>query len=284
VFTSPVNTKRCLSFRAELLGLLGTLLLSVSGLGGIRHDPAAKTWSLGSGSIECRLRQQNDTVYLEYLGPAGGRGWPVPGFPWKGASETAGRIEGQDLGPDDLVLVEGQISYLGSGVDQLRLTFHHRRLPLDLEVRYATEGETGVFVRQVQATNRGERLLHVESLPSLAWLLPAGGYDLDYLWDGWGQERQLRTEQLGPGARSFVSNAGRSTRMFSPWFCLRHQALGIRFLAQLAWSGNWQMQCDRPPTSQPLDSDPLRVELGIRFELAGRRTPRAGRTIEVRQN
>ena len=161
-----MNTKRCLSFQAELLGLLGTLLWSVSGLGGIRHDPTAKTWSLGSGSIECRLRQQNDTVYIEYLGPTGGRDWAVPGFPWKGAYETAGRVEGQDLGPDDLVLVDSQISSLGSGVDQLRLAFRHRRLPLDLEVRYATEGETGVFVRHVQATNRGEHLLHVESLPS----------------------------------------------------------------------------------------------------------------------
>ena len=276
-----MKTKHCLSCRVQLIGLFGTLLLAASGLAGIRHDPTAKTWSLTSGPVEYRLRQQNDTVYLQYLGPAGRPDWPAPGWPWTGAYETAGRIEGQDLLPEDLSLVSNRVSSAQAEVDELRLTFRHRRLPIELEVRYATQGDTGVFARQVRVTNRGERPLHVESLPSLAWLLPAGAWDLDYLWGGWGQERQLATERLGPGARSFVSKAGRSTRLFSPWFCLRHAGLGTRLLAQLAWSGNWQMQFDRPPTAQPLERDPLRVELGVRFDFGGALTLPSGGTFET---
>ena len=276
-----MKTKHCLSCRVQLIGLFGMLLLATSGVTGIRHDSAAKTWVLTSGPVEYRLRQQNEAVYLQYLGPTGRPDWPAPGWPWTGAYETAGRIEGQDLLPEDLSLVDHQVSSAGAGVDELRLTFRHRRLPIELEVRYATQSDTGVFVRQVRVTNRGERPLHVESLPSLAWLLPAGAWDLDYLWGGWGQERQLATERLGPGARSFVSKAGRSTRLFSPWFCLRHAGLGTRLLAQLAWSGNWQMQFDRPPTAQPLERDPLRVELGVRFDFGGALTLPSGGTFET---
>jgi len=131
---------------------------------------------------------------------------------------------------------------------------------------------TGVFTRQVLVRNCGQEPLRIEDLPSLAWLLPAGAYDLDYLWGGWGQERQMATERLGPGARSFVTKSGRSTRLFSPWFCLRNGALGIRFLGQLACSGNWQMHFDRPPTQQPLDRDPLLVQFNSWYPFPGKMT------------
>jgi galactosylceramidase len=236
---------------------------------GASPETVTRTWNLSSGPVECRLQQRDGAVYLRYLGPAGRPDWPAAAVSLEGACETCGRVEGQALSPANLALTDSQMTSSGTGADQVRFSFRHRFLPLDMEVGYTKAGETGVFVRQVHLANHGTTNLHVESLPSLAWRLPAGAYDLDYLWGGWGQERQLMTERLGPGTRSFVSDRGRSTRLFSPWFCLRNQALGTRFMAQLAWSGNWQMQFDRPPTDRPIEDDPLRAELGVRFDFGG---------------
>ena len=250
---------------------------------GARPETVTRTWNLSSGPVECRLQQRNGAVYLRYLGLAGGPDWPATAVSPEGACETSGRVEGQELSPANLILRDCQMTSLGMGADQLRFSFRHRFLPLDVEVDYTKAGETGVFVRQARLANHGTTNLHVGFLPSLAWRLPAGAYDLDYLWGGWGQERQLMTERLGPGTRSFVSDRGRSTRLFSPWFCLRNQTLGTRFLAQLAWSGNWQMQFERPPTDRPLEDDPLRAELGVRFDFGGALTLAPGQSYAAPQ-
>lgn len=261
---------RLLSVSRTALAVLLSILASTNlTLAGIHKDASANVWTLTSGPVELRLRQDHETVRVQYFGPAGGPDWPAPAWPFAGSHETAGCVEGQDLLPESLVLKDSQIIPEKADVEELRLRFQHRRLPLELEVRYAIQGDTGVLVRQVKVINRGDRLLHVESLPSLAWLLPAGTWDLDYLWGGWGHERRLSTERLGPGTRSFVSNSGRSSRAFSPWFSLRHDGLKTRYLAQLAWSGNWQMQFDRRPVHGEVDTDPLRVELGVRFDFGG---------------
>jgi alpha-galactosidase len=57
--------------------------------------------------------------------------------------------------------------------------------------------------------------------------------------------------------------------------------MGTRFMAQLAWSGNWQMQFNRAPTDKPLKRDPLQVELGIRFDFGGALTLPPGRSFET---
>ena len=227
----------------------------------IRSD-SHNGWILETGGVEYRLRQVDGKVYLVYFGPAGRPDWDAaiapPALPAQSARyEMAGAAEGESLTPEDLELISQEELHPAGDVDGLQLTYRHRRLPLEIAVQYFTWGDTGVFTRQITVLNKGRKPLAIESLPSLAFELPAGPYDLSYLWGGWGHERQLATEELAAGEKTFTSTTGRSTNGYSPWFCLHNKNFETRFLAQLAYSGNWEMRFTRQPGCPP----PARGEL-----------------------
>jgi alpha-galactosidase len=241
----------------------------------IRQDPTRKLFILRSGSVEYRLAQSNGTVYLDYFGPTNAKIWELspaqqgPPQHLTARYETGGRVSAAGLFPDDLEFVHSEISHPRESVDELKLTFRHRNLPLEFSVVYDTMGATGVITRQTTILNVGSAPAGIDSLPSLSWSLPPGEYELTYLWGNWSRERQETTEVLGPGTREFLSAVGRSSGRFSPWFCLRNQKLGVRYLAQLAYSGNWQMSFERTPSGGALEAEDLAVSLGMRFDANG---------------
>jgi alpha-galactosidase len=241
----------------------------------VRFDSARLEWTLETGSVEYILRQKDGKVYLKYFGPSGQPGWEAPavtsGPPVAPGVryEIAGRAEGEGISPENLELISHEINHPSNGVDALQLIYQHRRLPLQISVQYLTWGETGVLTRQLTLLNKGNKAIRIESLPSLALELPGGKYELTYLWGGWGHERQVATEPLLAGQRSFVSTRGRSTNGYSPWFCLASRDLGIRFLAALAYSGNWEMSFDRVPDGRRFEEESLTVSIGMRPDFGG---------------
>jgi alpha-galactosidase len=263
--------------RLLLIGLFLAQLHLISGqaAGKVRFDSSRKEWTLQSGNVEYKLGENNGVVYLEYFGPAGQPRWEAreaaaeSPIPPPTRYEIAGTAEGEGLYPEDLRLISQSTSDLSNGVDELELIYRRGRLPLQITVKYSTWGETGVFTRQVALLNKGAKTLRVDSLPSLALQLPEGKYELTYLWGGWGHERQLATEELSAGRRSFVSTRGRSTNGYSPWFCLHSERLGVRFLAQLAYSGNWQMSFSRHPDGRKLEEENLEISLGMLPDFGG---------------
>ena len=214
------------------------------GADGVHYDAAAQQWTLRSDAVEYRLQRSGDGVAFDYFGPAR-LNWlvPTPESP-ADTGDIAGSVDGEKFGQDDLRLAEVRKPELPN---QLWLLYRHRRAPLEISAAYSVQGDTGVITRRLSIANRGTRVLHIDSLPSLAWRLPASDYDLTYLWGGWGQERQLATEPLSIGRRVFASDRGRSTNGYAPWFALRDRGRGVLYMAQLAWSGNWQMSFGRDP-------------------------------------
>lgn len=236
---------------------------------GVEYDSAAQLWTLRSGAVECRLRRSGDGVALDYFGPAGNQSvWRAPGPQPPATREISGIVDGEAVGPDDLRLAA--VEPAGTN-RELALRYRHHRLPLEIEAVYFAQGDTGVITRRLTLANRGERVLHVDSLPSLAWRLPAADYELTYLWGGWGQERQLSTEPLSIGRRVFTADRGRSTNGYAPWFALRDRDRGVLYMAQLAWSGNWQMSFGRDPGGDRTRPSQLALtaELGMRFDSGG---------------
>jgi alpha-galactosidase len=262
--------------RTMLVGLAAGCVAAMCH-GEIGFDGDAGAWVMKGGPVEYRLRQRDGSLYLAYLGPAGQPAWkPLAGSWSQGRTEAPenvydleGRVEGQAFFPADLELVASKLGKRDGAVDEFQLVFRHRQLPLEIEALYQVWAETGVLTRRLTLHNRGQTPLRVEKVPSLAWRLPPGRYQLEYLWGGWGQERQLATEELGAGVRAFVNDRGRSSNGYSPWFCLRNRSLGVRYMAQLAYSGNWEMSFEQRPDHRPLDQADLRVELGMRFDSGG---------------
>ena len=252
----------------------------------ITYSKVDNSWNLVSGNVEYVLHKDKDTVRFEYFGPKEHQTWPEAGPTMKSPDaryDIDGQVEGQQITPSELKLVSEEAVSVRKGVAELRLVFEHRRLPLRIRVNYTAWGETGVITRLLVLENLGSRNLRVQRLPSLTWSLPPGDYDLTYLWGGWSQERQVGTETLGPGERRFTSTSGRSTNNYSPWFCLHNQSNGTRYLAQLGYSGNWEMGFGRSPLieSHPYPEANLAVDLGMRFDFGGSLTLDSGQSFPL---
>lgn len=269
-----MNVENRMSWKRALILLLISSSTCPLSWAEISFSKADNSWNLVSGNVEYVLHKDNDTVLFEYFGPVARHAWPAAGPTMN--SQVArydidGQAEGQQITPSELKLVSEKIAPIRKDVDELQLVFDHRRLPLRIRVNYTVWGETGVISRSMILENSGTSTLHLQRLPSLAWSLPPGNYDLTYLWGGWSQERQIGTETLGPGERRFTSTSGRSSNNYSPWFCLHNQSNGTRYLAQLGYSGNWEMGFRRPPLIQAhryVEAN-LDVDLGMRFDFGG---------------
>lgn len=117
--------------------------------------------------------------------------------------DLSGVVEGRRVIAADFRLDSHDIRHAPDEIDELMLVFRHPTLPLKIEACYTAWGSTGVFTRRLTLVNTGAGLLRV-NFPSLSWSLPAGEYDLTYLYGGWGRERQPVTERLGrAGVRSW---------------------------------------------------------------------------------
>jgi hypothetical protein len=106
----------------------------------------AQTWRLESGSVECRLRQGNGGILIDYFGPAGGA-------PWQDARrlDIAGTLEGRALRPGDLTLASASAPDARS----LQLVYRGTRSSHEIEARYAAMGDTGVNPRRLTLANTG---------------------------------------------------------------------------------------------------------------------------------
>ena len=236
----------------------------------IAFDSTAGTWTLTSGPVSYRLLLRSGQVAFDYLGPSS-RLTAAPDSARAPGVDGAALVAGRALTPDSLRVRSATVVTPAPGVAELRLELTHRSLPLQIDERYTAWGKTGVFSREIRLTNRGERPLALERLPSIGWDLPTGDYTLRYLWGSWGQERQLATETLGPGARRFEQTRGRATNGYVPWISLRNRTLGVEYIAELAWSGNWWMQVERQPGTgaSPLRDQPVQVALGMHPDFGG---------------
>jgi alpha-galactosidase len=257
----------------------------------ITYDAARQAWTLATADVRYVLRRDRGLVVLQYFGVAGGPEWKdrenrqfsqFTGGAQAARPDVAVLVEGEGFSPDRFVLVSDGIRPLSSGGHELRLLFRHRSLALDLEARYVTWAETGVITREVTLTNTGTRVLRVQSIPSLFWQLPNGGYELSYLASGWGLERQLKTVRLDESQRTFVSTRGRSSAIYSPWFALRNNDLRVYYMGQLAYSGNWQMTFERQQRYGKIGGlGPVEVDLGMRFDFGGALTLDPGKSFLV---
>ena len=235
----------------------------------IAYDSTVRSWTLTSGPVSYRLLRRDRQVAFDFFGPTSRMG-ATPDAAAPSHPDLTGVVTDRSLDASLRLLSDSAVS-ASPGMEELRLHFVHVSLPIEIDVRYDAWGETGVFSREIRLANRGDRPLAITRLPSIGWELPAGDYTLRYLWGSWGQERQLATETLSAGARRFDQTRGRSTNGYVPWLSLRNRRLGVEYIAELAWSGNWWMQIERRPGTgaAALNDQPVQVELGLHHDFGG---------------
>jgi alpha-galactosidase len=238
--------------------------------GSVSIDPNGGAWTLISGSDAYRLVKKGDHVEVGYFGPSHQVSTASHEVPLL-ASDLSGWAEGESLNADNFHVAAVETKSLQTGVESLRLTLRHLSLPLEVNSVYTAWGSTGVFTRQLTLKNTGDRVISVASCPSLSLPMAKGDYTLRYLYGGWGEERQMATEKLDPGVRRIGSHTGRSTNGFAPWISLRNDDTQVEYLAELAWSGNWDAQIDRRVAFTPgIANHPVvSVTMGVVFDFDG---------------
>jgi alpha-galactosidase len=261
---------RCLSAILAFAFALAVLVPNVAHGQAVDHDAAAQSWTIRSGEVAYRLVNR-DGLGVDYFGPASDMtARPAESGPMR-SRDLTGLADGQSLAAEAWTIEHARTLGLGQGASELHFVLRHRKLPLTLEASYAGRGQTGVITRELRLTNNGQRPIAIEALPQLSLDLPAGDYTIRYLWGGAGQERQLAVERLGAGSRSFVQRQGRSSDLYVPWLSMRNETSGVEYVAELAWSGNWQMQVEHTPGTwkDELRARPASVTMAIRHDFGG---------------
>lgn len=243
----------------------------------VTYDVGQHTWTLASGPVIYRLHQDGKAVELQYFGPSGRPAWPAATLQTGPRYELSATVEGQNIEDRDWELIDHQ-----EQPESLLLVFRHSQTPLVVEARYSTYGDTGVISRELTVVNKGNAAVRLLAMDSLNWRLPFGDYDLSYLYGGAAAERQLMTEKLSVGIRSFVSGRGRSSALYAAWFALRNQTLGVQYAAQLAWSGNWEMSFNREVMSaRRAVSGAVTAEMRLRNDFGGAMAINPGQTVPL---
>ena len=218
-----------------------------------------------------RLADRDGVLSVDYFGPTAKAPSEVSSAEKPVQPVLAGEAEGEPLSGDAMRLVDEQTNSTAPGVQVLTLTLRHKRLPLEIVAQYTAWADTGVFTREITLKNIGSTDIEVASAPSLALTLPKGDYTLRHLYGGWGEEHQLAVEPLNGGGRSFGSTRGRSTNGFAPWVSLRNEDENTEYLAELAWSGNWDTHVSRQPGKEPsvLRDEPVTLSISVHWDFGG---------------
>ena len=151
-FAGSLRDRRAARAGALLL-VLGLVAAAPAAGQRIAFDSARQSWTLRSGPVVYRLVAHEGRVALDYFGPAANESETTrvaPSYPRVPALLFAGIAGGMPLDSSSLHLAAQRIVAVSAGIEELRLTFRHATLPLEVEERYAAWHETGVITRELK--------------------------------------------------------------------------------------------------------------------------------------
>ncbi|WP_170971000.1 alpha-galactosidase [Ilyomonas limi] len=239
-----------------LLLFLSTVINSFSQ---VSYNGQKKEWTVRSGKNRYIITNTPEGIEQAYLTDATATVSPAAEPDYHLVVCT---INGQQLNAADFTLTNNQTGNEKNGVAYLMLTLQAKKSPLQAIVTCKAYNNTGVFTRSINIKNTSQQAIHIANIPSFSASLPGGNYDLQYLKTEWGHERRFTTEALQPDSlRSFIMNRGRSGEGYSSWFSLVNNTTSVRYMAELAYSGNWQMQFLQKEANAPVT-----VQMGMRFD------------------
>jgi len=243
----------------KALFILLAFLISTKSFSQVSYNQQKEEWTLRSGKNTYVITNTPNGIAKSYLTDAVTNSTSAAEPDYNVISCT---INGQQINATDFTLINHQTGSENNGVTYLTLTLQAKSLPLQAIVITKAYNNTGVFTHSIQLKNTSQQAIKISDVSSLSASLPGGKYELQYLKTEWGKERRFTTEALQPDSmRSFIINKGRSGEGYSSWFSLVNKNTAVRYMAELAYSGNWQMQF-----LQKQANAPVTVQMGMRFD------------------
>ena len=145
-------------------------------------------------------------------------------------------------------------------------------------------GETGVLSREIRLTNRGGRpLARRAGCPASAGSFPVATTPFAICGGAGDRSGSWRRRRWQQGRGDSSRPGGARPTATCPGSRSRNRTLGIEYIAELAWSGNWWMQVERQPGTgaAALRDQPVQVGLGMHHDFGGPLTLLPGDTITL---
>jgi alpha-galactosidase len=210
----------------------------------VRHDPALLAWDLTWKDVCFRLRLVDGMLVGEHFGPAcwADRMAALPALPDAIAASRAMCSIG--LAPGDL-----PVRWRAGGWSQpdplaFELRLDAIGLALSADLRLHTDRETGLLICRVELVNTGrEELPAIQSAVTIGLMLPPDALDVTHLAGRWGAEAQVQRQPLAVSTLALESRAGKTGFEYLPYAAV--SAPEHTTLAELLWSGNWEMRIRR---------------------------------------
>lgn len=226
---------------------------------------ASAASQLVSGNTQVVLETKGEQLLVQW-GLSSGK-LLAPGDP------VTGQLNGVPFGSTDLKVMEITESGADMATPTIVATLRHKELPVEFRLKFKAQGDTGVIVTNLECFNKGDSPVDLAGLGSLACRVEPGKVST---LNGVGKvEWNLQKKEVSDVAVRFDNNQdGRSSAKIAPWWALTMPGVDATMVAELACSGNWQVEFTPAKSSMDArfgmvfdDDQPLRLAPGASFEL-----------------
>jgi alpha-galactosidase len=212
----------------------------------VHHDTDSLTWDLTWKDVCFRLRLADGVLMGEHFGPAGWleRMGALKAVPDALVASRAMCSIG--LSPGSLPVQWKLAGWSQPDPLAFQLELAAVDLPLAAELRLAADRETGLLTCRAELANTGrEALPAIQHAVTAGILLPPDLRDVTWVAGRWGAETQVQRQPLSAAALVLESRSGKTGFEYQPYAALSSPDHTV--VAELLWSGNWEMQARRLP-------------------------------------
>jgi alpha-galactosidase len=212
----------------------------------VRHGAQTETWELSWQEVLLRIRLTDGTLFCEHFGPA--RTAVSVDLPEPYREDTLWTFTEASVrfAPDDRPVRWSLRDWSQPEPTTLALGLEAMDLPLQADLKFLVDDETGLLRRQTLLRHTSDSpTLQIGHAGSMAVLLPADVREVVHLAGRWGAETQVQRVRLPQSPLLLENRAGRTGFEFAPYVALR--APGWTYVAEMMWSGNWQLYVRRLP-------------------------------------
>lgn len=203
-----------------------------------------KSWQLTWREVLLKLRLADGYLLCEHFGPAEMATSVEPPKPHGEDAMWTFTEANIRLGPDDRPVSWSLHDWSQPEPATLQIGLHARDLPLRTTLRFEADENTGVFRRRTVVRHSGDGPdLNISAAGSVAALLPADVREVVHLAGNWGAETQVQHLNLSQSPVLLESRAGKTGWEYAPYVAL--QGAGWTYVAEIMWSGNWQLYVRR---------------------------------------
>ena len=210
----------------------------------VAFDAENHLWNLTWDETLLRLRLREGLLLSDFFGPVQQAGADDRPRAFSDPILTTRSAASVQIGPDNREVLWALQDWSQPAPTACVLVLQATDLPLRAELRFAVDDATGVLRRGTVLRHSGAGdALEISHAGSMSAMLPGDVEEVTHLAGTWGAEMQVQQQRLLHVPLLLESRSGKTGFEFAPYVALH--APGYTYLAEILWSGNWQLHVYR---------------------------------------